>query len=68
LPLDLTLDRVHGEESLAILDAMEDEFHRDKMIARQKTKGKRELLNLKSSINYSDASASSRRGKGKALM
>jgi hypothetical protein len=37
---------------LIILDAMEDEFHRDKMIACQKTKGKRELLNLKSSINY----------------
>jgi hypothetical protein len=68
LPLGWTLDRVNGEESLAILDAMEDEFHRDKMIARQKTKGKRELLNLKSSINYSVASAPSRRGKGKALM
>jgi len=68
LPLDWLLDRVQGEESLAILDAMEDEFHRDKMIARQKTKGKRELLNLKSSINYGVASAPSRRGKGKALM
>jgi hypothetical protein len=68
LPLDWTLDGVQGEESLAILDAMEDEFHRDKMIARQKTKGKRELLNLKSSINYGVASAPSKRGKGKALM
>jgi hypothetical protein len=38
------------------------------MIARQKTKGKSELLNLKSSINYGDASALSRRGKGKAIM
>jgi hypothetical protein len=66
--LDWTLDGVHGKESLAILDAMEDEFHRDKMIARQKTKGKSELLNLKSSINYGDASALSRRGKGKAIM
>jgi len=27
------LDEVQGEESLAILDAMEDEFHQDKMIA-----------------------------------
>jgi hypothetical protein len=53
---------------LAILDAMEDEFHRDKMIARQKNKGKREFLNLKSSINYGVASAPSRCGKGKALM
>jgi hypothetical protein len=68
LPLDWTLDGVHGKESLAILDAMEDEFHCDKMIARQKTKGKRVLLNLKSSINYGDASAPCRRGKGKALM
>jgi hypothetical protein len=66
--LDWTLDGVHGKESLAILDAMEDDFHRDKMIARQKTKGKSELLNLKSSINYGDASALSRRGKGKAIM
>jgi hypothetical protein len=62
------LDGVQGEESLAILDAMEDEFHRDKMIACQKTKGKSELLNLKSSINYGVASAPSKRGKGKALM
>jgi len=38
------------------------------MIARQKSKGKRELLNLQSSINYGDASVSSRRSKGKARM
>jgi len=37
LPFDWMLDGVHGEESLAILDAMEDEFHRDKMITLQKT-------------------------------
>jgi hypothetical protein len=37
------MDGVHGVESLAILDAMEEEFYRDKMIVRQKTKGKREL-------------------------
>jgi hypothetical protein len=43
-------------------------IHRDKMIAPQKTKGKRELLNLKSSINYGDARTSSRRWKGKAHM
>jgi hypothetical protein len=62
------LDGVKGEESLAILDAMEDDFHRDKMIACQKTKGKMELLNLRSSINYGIASAPSRCGKCKALM
>jgi hypothetical protein len=62
------MDGFHDEEFLAILDALEEEIHRDKMIARQKTEGKRELLNLKSSINYGDASTSSRRWKGKALM
>jgi hypothetical protein len=60
LPLDWVMDGFHDEESLAILDALEEEIHRDKMIARQKTKGKRELLNLKSS--------SSTRWKGEALM
>lgn len=68
LLLNWLLDGVQGEESLAILDAMEDEFHRDKIIARQKTKGRRELLNLKNFINYGIASIPSRRGKGKALM
>jgi hypothetical protein len=62
------LDGVFGEEFLAIRDAMEEDFQRDKMIARQKTKGKRELLNLKSSINYGDVNASSRRQKGKVYM
>jgi hypothetical protein len=65
---DWVMDGFHDEEFLAILDALEEEIHRDKMIARQKTEGKRELLNLKSSINYGDASTSSRRWKGKALM
>jgi len=49
---------------LAILDAPEEEW--DKTIARQKTKGKRELLNLKSSIIYGEMCAPSRREKGKA--
>jgi hypothetical protein len=68
LPLDWEMDGFQDEESLAILDALEEDIHRDKMIARQKTKGKRELLNLKSSINYGDASTSSKRWKGKDLM
>jgi hypothetical protein len=62
------MDGFYDEESLAILDALEEEIHRDKMIAHQKTKGKRELLNLKSSINYGDASTFSRCWKGKAHM
>jgi hypothetical protein len=68
MPLDWALYGVYGEDSLAILDAMEEDFHRDKMIACQKTKGKRKLLNLKSSINYGDAYASSWRRKGKVHM
>jgi hypothetical protein len=52
MPLDWAKDGDHGEESLAILDVIEEEFHRKNMITYQKTKGKRELLNLKSSINY----------------
>jgi hypothetical protein len=68
LPLDWEMNGFQDEESLAILDALEEDIHRDKMIACQKTKGKRELLNLKSSINYGDASTSSKRWKGKALM
>jgi hypothetical protein len=43
-------------------------FIEKKMIARQKTKGRRKLLNLQSSINYGDASEPSRRWKGKAHM
>jgi len=68
LPLDWALDGSFEEEALVIRDAMEEDFLREKMIARQKSKGKKELLNLQSSINYSDASVSSRRSKGKARM
>jgi hypothetical protein len=69
LPLDWALDGAFlGVEALAIGDAMEEEFQREKMIARQKSKGKTELLNLQSSINYGDVKASSRRRKGKAHM
>jgi hypothetical protein len=67
--LDWAMDGVHGEDpSLAIMYAIEEEFHRERIIARQKTKGKRELLNLKSSINYDNASAPSKHWKGKAHM
>jgi len=71
LPLDWALDEDFalagdfGEEAMAIRDAMEEEFQRDKMIARQKSKGKRELLNLHSSINYGDDFIPVRRRKGK---
>jgi hypothetical protein len=64
LPLDRALDGAFEEEALAIRDVMEEEFLREKMLTRQKSKGKREFLNLQSSINYGDELASSRHRKG----
>jgi hypothetical protein len=60
LPLDWAMDGDFGEGALAVRDAMEEEFQ---VFARQKSKGKRELLNLQSSINYGDANYPSRRRK-----
>jgi hypothetical protein len=65
LPLDWAMDGDFGEEAMAIRDAMEEEFQ---FFARQKSKRKRELLNLRSSINYGDANYPSRRRKGKVHM
>jgi hypothetical protein len=71
MPLDWAAD---GEEDevplLAILDASvsEEEFHYESMVLRQKTKGRKEVLNLKSSINYGDDYATSGRRKSKAHM
>jgi len=67
LPLDWAMDGDFEEETLAIRDAMEEEFLREKIIARHKSKGKKELQNLQSSVNYIFASDSSRRRKGKGL-
>jgi hypothetical protein len=65
-PLDWAWDGEEDEDlSLAILDAMEEDFHRETKVVRPKSKGRRELLNLKSSINYGNANESSRRWKGK---
>jgi hypothetical protein len=44
--LDWALEGAFWEEALAIRDAMEEDFQRKKMIACQKYKGKRELLNF----------------------
>jgi hypothetical protein len=63
LLLDWAVDDDFGDEALAIRDAMEEDFLQDKMIGCQKSKGKRELINLRSSINYGDIEASSRRRK-----
>jgi hypothetical protein len=69
MPLDWALDAVEDEDpSLAILDAIEEDFHRKVKVARPKTKGRRELLNLNSFINYGNVSTTSRREKDKAHM
>jgi hypothetical protein len=39
--LDWALEEAFGEDALAIRDAMEQDFQREKMIARQKSKGKK---------------------------
>jgi hypothetical protein len=69
MPLAYAIDGDEGEDpSLATLNAIEEEFHRETMVARQKTNGRRELLNLKSSTKHGDARAPSRRWKSKAHM
>jgi hypothetical protein len=63
LSLDWMSDGVGDEDpSFVILDAIEEDFHRGKK-GSLKIKGKRDVLNLKSSIEYSDASVPSRRRK-----
>jgi hypothetical protein len=67
MPLDCVSDSVENEDpSFAILDAIEEDFYRVKKVARFKIKGRRDVLNLKSSINYGDASVPSRGRKRKA--
>jgi hypothetical protein len=51
LSTEWTVDEGHGKKFRAIME---------EMIKRQKTKGKRELLNLQSSVNYGAVKASSR--------
>jgi hypothetical protein len=48
------------------MDAIEEDFHRVKKGAHLKIKGRRDVLNLKSSIDHGYASLPSRRRKGKA--
>jgi hypothetical protein len=71
-PVDFDLNKeiVVWEEDVDYWDGlpMEEDFQRDKMITRQKSKGKKELLNLQSSINYGNVEASFRRRKCKTHM
>jgi hypothetical protein len=69
LPPELALNwELDGDEdmdpSLAMLEAIEENFHQGVKATRQKIKGRREVLNQ--AINYSDSSASSWLKKGKA--
>jgi hypothetical protein len=67
--VDWELESDEGlDPSLVILDAIEENFYWRVKVARPKSKGRREVLNLASSINYGDSCASSRRRKGKAHM
>jgi hypothetical protein len=69
LALDWELDSVEVlDPSLVILKAIEEDYHLGVKAARLKTEGRREVLNLGSSINYGDSSASSRLRKGKFHM
>jgi hypothetical protein len=54
------------DPSLAIQDAFEEDFLREVKVARLKSKGRRGILNLVSSINYGDANAFTLHRKGKA--
>jgi hypothetical protein len=54
------------DSALVILDAIEEDFHKEVKVARAKYKGTRELLSLKSSVNYGNVFTSNWRRKGKA--
>jgi len=69
LALDWELDSDEDmDPSLAILEAIEENFNRGVQAAHPKTKDRREVLNLVSSINYGDSTAFSWPRKGKAHM
>jgi hypothetical protein len=66
MALDWEVDTAENEDpSFAILDAFEEDFLLDVKVALSKHRGRREILNLVSSINYGDASASTQHRKGK---
>jgi hypothetical protein len=52
--------------SLDFQDAIKEDLLRIVKLVLPKNKGRKEVLNLNSSINYSDASVSSRQAKSKA--
>jgi hypothetical protein len=54
--------------SLAILEAIEEDFHRGVKATHPTTNGRREVMNLVNSIDYNDSSTSSWLRKGNAHM
>jgi hypothetical protein len=63
-PLDWDYDELE-DPALALLDAIEEDFLKEAKDARAKYKSTRELLNLKSSVNYGDVITSNWRREGK---
>jgi hypothetical protein len=62
-PLDWVSGGVEDEDLSFVIDAIEQDFHQVKNGAHLKIKGRIEVLNLKSSIDYGDANVPSRRRK-----
>ena len=62
------LDCVEDEDpTLALMDEVKEDFVLEVEVVRSRTKGKRKLLNLESSVKYGLASASFRRRRGKTV-
>ena len=68
-PSDRVWDGDEEEDwKLALLNEVKENFLREMKVMQPRSKGKRELLNLESSINYGIASRPSRRRKGKTIV
>jgi hypothetical protein len=65
-PLDWIYSDEDEDLTLVLSNAVEEDLHREVEVARPKSKGKRELFNLKSSVNYGDTYTSNQRRRGKA--
>jgi hypothetical protein len=64
-PLDWIYSDEDEDPTLALLKAVEEDLHQEVKVACSKSKGKRELFNLKSFVNYGNSYTSNRRRKGK---
>ena len=64
-PLDWIYSDEDGGPTMALLNTVEEDFNQEVKVACSKSKGKRKLFNLKSSVNYGDSCASNWRRKDK---